>query len=55
MTVIARRHAAAELARLPTALKELRPSSYPVTIAPALETLAAEVDRRIAAAQLGRP
>ena len=55
MTVIARRHAAAELARLLTALKELRPSSYPVTLAPALKTLAAEVDRRIAAAQLGRP
>ena len=51
----ARRHAAAELARLPIALKELRPSSYPVTVAPALKTLAAEVDRRIAAAQLGRP
>ncbi len=51
----ARRHAAAELARLPKALKELRPSSYPVTVAPALQALAAVVDHRIAAAELERP
>ncbi len=43
----ARRHAAEALARLPEPLRRLAPLSYPVAIAPALEALAVEVDRRI--------
>jgi nicotinate phosphoribosyltransferase len=43
-----RAHAAAELARLPTALRSLDEApAYPVEIAPALRRLAAEVDRTI--------
>jgi nicotinate phosphoribosyltransferase len=37
-----------ELARLPTALKRLEPSDYPVKIGEALTRVTAEVDRRIA-------
>lgn len=43
----ARRHAAEALARLPEPLRRLAPLGYPVAIAPALEALAVEVDRRI--------
>jgi len=43
-----RTRAAAELARLPEALRRLEPASYPVEVAPALSKLAAEVDRRLA-------
>jgi nicotinate phosphoribosyltransferase len=43
-----RKHAARELARLPEALARLEPGArYPVTIAPALQELAAEADRKI--------
>ena len=40
-----RRHAAANLARLPEPLRRLEAFDYPVEIAPALYELAAEVDR----------
>ena len=46
----ARAHAAAELAKLPDALRRLESFSYRVEIAPALRRLAAEVDRATAAA-----
>ena len=43
-----KRHAAAELERLPDGLRRLDPqATYPVIIAPALRTLADEVDRHI--------
>ena len=41
-----RRHAAANLSRLPEPLRRLEAYDYPVEIAPALHELAAEVDRR---------
>ena len=40
-----RRHAAANLARLPESLRRLESFDYPVEISPALHELAAEVDR----------
>ena len=44
----ARAHAAAELHRLPAALRELRPvASYPVSISDALHALAAACDHRV--------
>ena len=44
----AKAHAAAELARLPEALRRLeRDSTYPVRVSHALVTLAAEVDERV--------
>jgi nicotinate phosphoribosyltransferase len=43
-----RARAAAELARLPEALRRLEPAAYPVEVAPALSDLAAAVDRRLA-------
>lgn len=47
-----RAYAAGQLARLPAALRRLtRGATYPVTIAPTLHTLAAEVDRRLARAR----
>jgi nicotinate phosphoribosyltransferase len=46
-----RDHAAASLRQLPPALAGLRPSPYPVAIGEGLRRLAAECDRRIAAAQ----
>jgi nicotinate phosphoribosyltransferase len=46
-----RRHAAAELQRLPPPLAALAPASYPVTIADSLRRLAEECDRRIGASQ----
>jgi len=43
----ARRRTAAELARLPAQLRELGTEpAYPVTVADALQALAAEVDRQ---------
>jgi nicotinate phosphoribosyltransferase len=45
----ARARAAAELARLPEALRRLSPPSYAVKVSPALAALAAECDRRQAA------
>ncbi len=43
-----RAHCAAQLNALPPALRRLDPQpSFPVTVAPALEALAAEVDRRL--------
>ena len=43
-----RARAARELSRLPQALRRLEPTTYPVAVAPALEHLAGEVDRRLA-------
>jgi nicotinate phosphoribosyltransferase len=41
-----RRHAADELRRLPPALRELRPETYPVEVDAAVRALASECDRR---------